>query len=147
MVGIDPQILSMIFLASRAFDVPAGLICAVIDRESSWNIHAFGDRDEKEIPHSFSLMQVNDRGAGSGYGQDVLLNPYANIMIGTEYLSSCLKMYPNNIKLAISAYNQGQAGAAKRGYGFNEGYVNDVLGLWKKYDDFLKEEHGKKGTD
>ena len=135
---IDPQIFSMILLASRAFTVSVALICAVIDAESSWNIHALGDRDENQIVHSFGLMQLNDKGAGAGYTQDQLLDPYFNIMAGTEYLKACLDAFPNNLKLAISAYNQGIGGAAKRGYGFNENYVNNVLSLWEKYKKEIK---------
>ena len=130
---IEAAILTAILLASRAFDVPAPLIAAIIDQESSFNIHALGDRDADQIVHSFGLMQLNDKGAGYGYTPDQLLDPYFNIMVGTEYLKACMNAFPNNLKLAISAYNQGQGGAAKRGYGHNEPYVNNVLSLWEKY--------------
>jgi len=135
---IDPMILSIIMLVSRAFEVPAPLIAAIIDQESGWNVNALGDRDEDQMPHSFGLMQVNDRGAGFGYPQDLLLTPAGNILVGSEYLKACLDMYPNNVRLAISAYNQGMAGAARRGYGYNEPYVNNVLSLWEKYKKELR---------
>jgi soluble lytic murein transglycosylase-like protein len=130
---IDPVILSIIMLASRAFDVQAPLIAAIIDQESGFNFHALGDYNKEGNPESFGLMQLHIRGAGYGYSQDQLLNPAFNIMVGTEYLRACKDAFPNNTKLAISAYNQGQGGAARRGWGHNEGYVNNVFALWEKY--------------
>ncbi len=130
---IEKAILVAIMLASRAFDVPAHLIAAVIDQESGFNFHALGDKDKEGVPHSYGLMQLNLEGAGYGYDPDMLLNPVFNIMVGTEYLKACMNAFPNNIKLAISAYNQGQGGAARRGYEYNEPYVNNVLSLWEKY--------------
>lgn len=130
---IETTILVTIMLASRAWDVPAALIAAIIDQESGFNIHALGDYDSESKPHSYGLMQLNLEGAGYGYSPDQLLDPYFNIMVGTEYLKACRNAFPNNIKLAISAYNQGQGGAARRGYGYNEPYVNNVLSLWEKY--------------
>lgn len=130
---IEPLILQIILLASRAWDVEAPLIAAVIDAESSWNLHALGDYDQEGQPHSFGLMQLHDKGAGYGYPRDLLLNPAFNIFLGTSYLKSCMEQHPKNIKLAISAYNQGVEGAAKRGYGHNKVYVTNVLSLWEKY--------------
>jgi len=54
-------------------------------------------------------------------------------MVGTEYLAACLRAFPNNVKLGISAYNQGMGGAAERGYSFNGTYVTNVLNRWQKY--------------
>ena len=135
---IEKAILVAIMLASRAFDVPAHLIAAHIDAESSWNIHALGDYDKEGQPHSFGLGQLNDQGAGYGYTPDQLLDPYLNIFVTAEYIKACRNMFPNNIKLAISAYNQGQGGAARRGYGYNEPYVNNVLSLMSKYEKEIK---------
>ena len=135
---IETTILVAIMLASRAFDVPAHMIAAIIDQESGFNFHALGDKDSEGIPHSYGLMQLNLEGAGYGYSPDQLLNPYFNIFVGTEYLKACMNAFPNNIKLAISAYNQGQGGAAKRGWGYNETYVNNVLALMSKYEKELK---------
>ena len=135
---IEKAILLAILLASRAFDVPSHLIAAVIDQESGFNINALGDYDKDKLPQSFGLKQLNLKGAGYGYTPDMLLNPVFNIMVGTEYLKACMNAFPNNIKLAISAYNQGQGGAARRGYGYNEPYVNNVLSLWEKYKKEIK---------
>jgi soluble lytic murein transglycosylase len=135
---IEKAILLAILLASRAFDVPAHLIAAVIDQESGFNVNALGDYDEDKIAHSFSLMQVNDKGAGHGYTPDMLLNPAFNIMVGTEYLKACMNAFPNNLRLAISAYNQGIGGASEKGWGANRTYVLNVLSLMSKYEEELK---------
>ncbi len=139
MIGpIDPLVLTTILLVSRAFGVPGPLIAAIIQAESGWNIHALGDRDLDQRPHSFGLMQLHDEGAGVGYTQDQLLDPYFNIFAGTEYLKACLDAYPNNIKLAISAYNQGIGGAAEKGYGANKDYVNKVLEFRREFEEEWK---------
>lgn len=134
--GMDPTIWLIIQLASRAFDVPAPLIYAVGMRESNWNLHALGDYDEEKIPHAFGPMQLNDKGAGAGYPQDLLLNPALNIMLGTEYLKACLDFHPNNFRLALAAYRQGPEGAAKNGYTPSTGYVGDIL---RYYEEAKKE--------
>lgn len=134
MVTIDPSVWALVSLAAKAFDVPMFLILGVIDVESGFNIHALGDYDVEGHPHSFGLMQLHDQGAGHGYSQDILLNPASNIFIGTNYLRACMNIYPNNLRLAISAYNQGMAGAAERGWGFNKGYVETVLARRSYYE-------------
>ncbi len=131
---IEKAILLAIMLASRAFDVPAHLIAAVIDQESGFNFHALGDKDKEGVPHSYGLMQLNLEGAGYGYDPDMLLNPVFNIMVGTEYLKACMNAFPNNLRLAISAYNQGIGGASEKGWGANRTYVLNVLSLMSRYE-------------
>jgi len=138
MSTIEPTILLIIRLASLAWDVPIDLIAAIIDAESSWNINALGDHNDKREPESFGLMQVNIHGAGHGYPVDLLLNPAFNVFLGTYYFKHCMEMHPMNIKLAISSYNQGAAGAARRGYEHNKVYVENVLNLRHKYFEELK---------
>lgn len=130
--GMDPTIWLIIQLASRAFDVPAPLIYAVGMRESNWNLQALGDYDGEKIPHSFGPMQLNDKGAGAGYPQDLLLNPVFNIMRGTEYLKACLDYHPNNLKLGLAAYRQGASGAAQNGYAPSAAYVKDILKYYEE---------------
>lgn len=132
---VEPLVMAVVTLASQAYDVPRPLIAAVIQRESSFNLHAVGDHDEDGNAHSFGPMQLNDQGAGHGWPVDSLLNWQLNIMIGTNYLKHCLDAFPHNKKLAISAYNQGVGGAARRGYGHNEQYVNDVLQFEQEFQD------------
>lgn len=135
---IEPMILQIIRLAAVMCALDAPLIAAVIDAESSWNINALGDYDDNMHPQAFGLMQVHIEGAGHGYDPDLLLNPVLNIFLGCRYLKYLEGVFPNNAKLMISAYNQGPGGAAKRGYGYNETYVTNVLNLRLKYEKELK---------
>lgn len=139
MPTIDPLILQIIMLVSRTVDVPAPLIAAIIDAESSWNLLAVGDHNDKGEPESFGLMQLHIKGAGHGYSPDLLLNPAFNVHLGAVYLKHCLDTFPRNQKLAISAYNQGPGGAAKRGYGYNKSYVENVLSLRRKYEKEMRD--------
>ena len=137
-MAIEPLILAIIRLASLAWDVPTDLIAAIIDVESSWNINAVGDHNDKGEPQAFGLMMLHIEGAGHGYPVDLLLNPAFNIFLGTKYIQYCMEMHPMNIKLAISAYNQGPGGAAKRGYDYNRTYVENVLNLRREYFEEMK---------
>jgi len=132
-IPIDPLILQIIMLASRLTDVPAPLIAAIIDVESGFNFHAVGDHDEDGVPQAYGLMMLHLKGAGHGYSPDLLLNPAFNIFLGTSYLKYCMGLHPFNLKLAISAFNQGPQAAAERGYGATGSYVTNVLNLKKKY--------------
>lgn len=139
MPTIPPLILSLVLLASRAWDVPAPLILAIIDVESGFNFHAVGDPDKDGVPQAYGLMMLRLDGAGHGWNPDDLYNPAINILVGTEYLKTCINWFPNNMKLAISCFNQGPGGAAERGYGATRSYVTNVLNLQKKYREELKE--------
>lgn len=139
MEKIEPLILTLVLLASRAYDVQAPLILAIIDAESSFNLHAVGDHDEEGVPHSFGLMQISDRTVGKGYSPELLLNPGLNILLGVSHLKWCLEMHPNFIKLAIAAYPAGPEGAAKRGYEDQRTYVENVLNLRRKYEKELSQ--------
>ena len=133
MIPMDPIVVLVIALAARAYDVDAALIAAVGMRESNWNLLALGDYDEEQLPHSFGPLQVNDKGAGAGYPQNLLQDWGFNIMRGTEYLKACLDMYPNNLKLALAAYRQGMGGAALHGYEPSEAYINDILRYYGEF--------------
>lgn len=135
---IEPMILAAILLASRAFGVPAPLISAIIDVESNWNILATGGFDEKGVPHAFGLGQLHDQGAGYGYTQDALYDPYLNIFVTTDYIRFCQTLFPNNLKLAIACYLQGPEGTAVKGYGGVSVYVTNVLNQMEKYEEELK---------
>lgn len=138
MTPIEPLILQLVLLASRAWDVEAPLILAIIDVESGFNFHAVGDHDAKGVPQAYGLMMLQLTGAGHGWNPDDLFNPALNIFVGTEYLKFCINTFPNNLKLAISCYNQGPGGAAQRGYGATGSYVTNVLNLKKKYTKEVK---------
>jgi hypothetical protein len=97
---------------------------AIIARESEWTPGAINPADP-----SYGLMQVllsTARGIAPGITPEQLLEPITNIVIGTTYLWSRLRAYPN-LADAVSAYNAGRPITA------NQGYVDDVLAYYAWY--------------
>jgi len=119
-------------------DIDVPLIAAIIDAESGFDPSALGDEDDAGEPQSFGLMQLHIEGAGYGYDPKLLLNPAFNVLVGCRYLKYLKAVFPNNIKLQVSAYNQGPGGAAERGFSHNRGYVENVLNLSRKYEKEIK---------
>jgi soluble lytic murein transglycosylase-like protein len=115
---------------SAQYNVDADLIRAIIQVESGGNPNALGDYDSAGVPHSFGLMQLNDKGAGAGYSRSYLLNVDNNVNLGTKYLKACLNAFPGDLKTGISAYNQGIGGARTRGWTYNRAYVERVLSYY-----------------
>jgi len=134
------QVEQAILKYSAQYDVEAALIRAIIQQESSGNPNAKGDYDADGVPHSFGLMQLYDKGAGAGYSPAFLLVIENNVSIGTRYLKSCLDAFPGDLKTAISAYNQGIAGARDRGWTHNRAYVESVLSYYGKPVEEIPEE-------
>ncbi len=71
-----------------------------------------------------------------------LLNPDLNVRYGSWYLRHLLRIYHGNPRLALAAYNAGQANvdswiAAKQSpliqFSSTRQYVNDILHLQKLY--------------
>jgi len=131
-MAFSSEIESAISKYSSSFGVDADLIRSIIIQESGGNPNAMGDYDVYGVPHSFGLMQLNDQGAGAGYSPEYLLNIDNNVRLGTGYLKSCLDAFPGDLKTAISAYNQGIAGARSKGWTHNADYVNSVLAILGK---------------
>jgi len=129
-MAFSNQVEQAILKYSAQYDVEAALIRAIIQQESSGNPNALGDYDSAGVPHSFGLMQLNDKGAGAGYSPAFLLVIENNVSIGTRYLKSCLDAFPGDLKTAISAYNQGIGGARERGWTHNRSYVESVLSYY-----------------
>ena len=124
------QIENAINKYSALYGVDAALIRAIIQVESGGNPDAKGDYDSAGVPHSFGLMQLNDKGAGAGYRPEYLLDTDNNVRLGTNYLKACIDAFPGDLKSAVSAYNQGITGVRIRGWTFNRAYVERVLSYY-----------------
>ena len=113
-----------ISLAAEKFDVPAGLIKAVIYQESGGDPKAVSPRGAK------GLMQLVDSTAQQ-MGAKNVFDPMENILAGTKYLKSLLERFNGDLKLALAAYNAGPSVVEKMGKipPFKEtiNYVNRVL--------------------
>lgn len=92
--------------ASQKYGVPADLIAAVIQVESSGNPNAASGTGP------VGLMQVSNAVAKDyGYEKHERLDPAKNIDMGTRYLRDNLKAFNGDLPKALLGYNQGTAGA------------------------------------
>lgn len=95
--------------AALQYGVPASLIKAIIGQESGFNPRAFRAEPSGKVG-SFGLMQLLPATA-KAYGftgpDDLLYDPWSNVLAGTAYLADCLKRTGGNVAAAVSAYNGG----------------------------------------
>jgi len=121
--------------AARTYQVDAALLHAVISAESGYNPAAVSNKG------AVGLMQLMPETARR-YGVADSLDPEQNIRGGTKYLSDLLRMFNNNLELAVAAYNAGENAVIRHGYNippYREtlAYVPKVLKLQKKYSSIL----------
>lgn len=138
---------------SKKYDVPVGLIKAIIEIESGGNTYAI--RYEKNYrwlvkplkqfhwhtpterisqKTSWGLMQImgavaRERGFEGRYLAE-LCNPELGIKYGTKHLKWQYNRY-DNWEDTISAYNRGNNGKDDNGDYFNQEYVDKVMKEWK----------------
>ncbi len=117
--------------AARAYALEPALIHAVISAESGYNPLARSAKGAK------GLMQLMPDTA-KRYGVDNPLDPKQNILGGAAYLSDLLKLFGNDLSLALAAYNAGEGRVMEYGYKIppyreTKQYVPKVLSYYKKY--------------
>ncbi len=119
-----------IVAAARAFALEPALIHAVISAESGYNPLARSPKGAK------GLMQLMPDTARR-YGVDNPLDPEQNIQGGAAYLRDLLKLFGNDLNLALAAYNAGEGRVMEYGsippYRETKQYVPKVLSYYKKY--------------
>lgn len=107
-VSVATDIETIITEASQKYGVPASLIKAVIETESSFNPLAESKAGAK------GLMQLMD-GTARGLGVTNSFDPAQNIDGGTRYLANQLKRYDGDLQTALAAYNAGPGRLQKLG--------------------------------
>jgi soluble lytic murein transglycosylase len=118
------------------------LLAAVIDTESKFNASA------RSSAGAVGLMQLTPQTAegiaqythGSKFQLSDLTNPDINVRYGTWYLRHLLDRYQGNERLALAAYNAGQANVdswiaqhERIQFADTRAYVDKVEGLKKLY--------------
>ena len=116
---------------ARFFQLPSSLLHAVITAESAYDPEAVSKAG------AVGLMQLMPETARR-YGVANRRNPTENISGGTRYLRDLLKMFNNNLVLALAAYNAGEGAVKKHGnqippYKETRHYVQKVLGYYNEY--------------
>lgn len=117
--------------AAEEYRIPSQLLHAVIMVESAYNPQAVSRVGAQ------GLMQLMPATA-SRFGVNDAYNPYQNIKGGTAYLNYLLKLFDNNLTLALAAYNAGENAVKKYNnqvppYKETRRYVEKVLKEYWKY--------------
>lgn len=116
--------------ASQHTGIDAALLHAVISVESAYNPAAVSPKG------ATGLMQLLPA-TGRRYGSDNLLNPDDNVRAGAEYLKYLLKLFDNDLELALAGYNAGENAVIRHGrrlppYVETQRYVPLVVAHYKR---------------
>lgn len=125
----------MIKAAAELNKLPVALVHAVITAESAYQPKVISKAG------AVGMMQLMPATA-ERYGVKDSKDAEANIAGGTKYLRDLLKMFDNDTKLAVAAYNAGEGAVMKYGntippYKETQHYVIKVLKYYKKYSTTL----------
>ena len=117
--------------AAKATRLDAALIHAVISAESGYNPFA---RSRKGAA---GLMQLMPETANR-FGVKTRLDPAQNISGGARYLRDLIRMFNNDLQLAVAAYNAGENAVVRAGnrippYQETMAYVPRVMTYYRKY--------------
>jgi len=115
--------------AAIKYKVDKALLHAVITAESGYNPVAVSRAGAQ------GLMQLIPQTA-QRYAVSDVFDPVQNIRGGTRYLRDLLDLFAGDTKLALAAYNAGEAAVIRYGrqvppYRETQAYVQKVMGLFK----------------
>ena len=113
------------------YGIEAALLHAVISVESGYNARAVSKRG------AAGLMQLMPATARR-FGVSDVFDPADNVRAGAQYLTELLKLFDNDIRLALAAYNAGEAAVIKYGrrippYRETAAYVPRVVDFYRKF--------------
>ena len=113
------------------YGIEPALLHAVISVESGYNSKAVSKRG------AAGLMQLMPDTARR-YGVADVFDPADNVRAGAQYLTELMKLFDNDIRLVLAAYNAGEAAVIKYGkrippYRETAAYVPKVVGFYEKF--------------
>lgn len=116
---------------ARIYGLDSALLHAVITVESRYKAKAVSRRGAAGLMQLMPLITRH-------YGVVDPFDPVQNLHGGAKHLSYLLKVFNNDISLALAAYNSGETAVAKYGnqippYRETVDYVPRVLGFYRKY--------------
>ncbi|AOE87555.1 lytic transglycosylase domain-containing protein [Pseudomonas sp. TCU-HL1] len=125
-----PRYSLIVAQAAFDYDLPAELLHAVIKTESNYDHTAVSPKGAAGL---MQLMPDTARDLGL---QDVF-DPTANVRAGARYLKRMMKMFGNDVSLALAAYNAGPGAVlaydrAIPPYPETQRYVPSVLGHYQR---------------
>ncbi|KHL73671.1 lytic transglycosylase [Pseudomonas putida] len=119
----------LVAAAARMHNVPQALLHALIKAESGYNPKA------RSAAGAVGLMQLMP-GTAKEMGVEDVLDPEDNVQGGARYLKRMLKLFDNDITLAVAAYNAGPDAVRRRGavppFAETRRYVPNVLREYRK---------------
>lgn len=115
---------------ATAHQVDAALVKAVMHIESAFNPHAVSDKGAQ------GLMQLMP-GTAQRYGAEDLFDPVQNVRAGVLYLKDLQKLFKNNTRLVLAAYNAGENAVLRHKgippYDETQNYVRKVMKMHREY--------------
>ena len=113
------------------YGLPKSLLHAVITAESAYDPNAISRAG------AVGLMQLMPETARR-YGVSNRRNPSSNVNGGSRYLRDLLKLFNNNLVLALAAYNAGEGAVKRHGnkvppYKETRNYVKKVIDYYREY--------------
>ncbi|MHC8406929.1 lytic transglycosylase domain-containing protein [Pseudomonas sp. TMB3-21] len=120
----------LVSAAATAHQLPAALLHAVIQAESSYNAEATSPKG------AGGLMQLMPDTARE-LGVEDVYDPKSNIQGGARYLKRLMILFDNDISLAVAAYNAGPQAVLSRGgvippFTETQRYVPNVLRQYRR---------------
>jgi soluble lytic murein transglycosylase-like protein len=121
---------SVVIQSAERFGIEAALVHAIIAVESGYDSKAVSPRGAR------GLMQLMPETARR-YGVADAFDPDSNVRGGTRYLADLMKLFDNDVRLALAAYNAGEGAVLRHGgrippYAETVGYVSRVVATYDK---------------
>lgn len=112
---------------AHAYHVPLELVAAVIQAESNWNPNAVSNKG------AAGLMQLMP-GTAARFGVRNRFDIEENIRGGVAYLAWLIHLFHGDLRLAVAAYQTGEAPILRRGLAYSSAevfeYVSRVARLY-----------------